>query len=130
MSSLQKFIPANSQVESLDHTKPLLVQDQKVGLGLDQHAIPNGTDTEGRQSVAILRSLDHNSGSSSGLNALQSSYYAQGNQVNPIGPQYENSLFSSSLPELFSGKRKPLAVPFSMWSHLILFSLSGVTKLH
>ncbi|KAK4779602.1 hypothetical protein SAY87_015708 [Trapa incisa] len=102
---LEKLIPMNSQrVESPEHTETLLVPDQKMGLILDQHTTPNGTNTEGEQSVAILRSLGHDSGTIFGLNALQASYYAQSNNIIRIGPQYENSLYSSSLPELFSRK--------------------------
>ncbi|KAK4762494.1 hypothetical protein SAY86_008262 [Trapa natans] len=101
----QKLIPMNPQkVESPDHTETLLVPDPKMGLILDQHATTNVTNTEGEQSIAFLNSLGHNSGSTFGLNDLQASYYAQNNKVNPIGPQYENSIFSSSLPELFRRK--------------------------
>lgn len=103
--------------EPLDHSEPFLVQDQKMSLSLDQNAILNGTSIEHGQSLAFLKSLDHNSGSMSSLNALQASYYAQGNKVNAIGSQYENSLFSSSLPELFSRKCKPCAILLNAWLH-------------
>ncbi|XP_031387567.1 protein MEI2-like 4 isoform X1 [Punica granatum] len=104
---LQKFGAVDSQTAKyVDHTEPFLLQDQERGLSLDQHALQNGNDLAGGQSLAFLRSLDHNSGSISSLNALQASFYAQSNTVNTVRPQYENSLFSSSLPELFSRKLK------------------------
>lgn len=113
---MQKFIPVNSQrVKSSDHAEPFSVQDPKVDNSFDRLTIQNGTGKASGQSLAILGCLDHSSGSMSCLNALQASYYAQSDRVNAIGAQYENSLFSSSLPELFNRKCEPLSVSFYAW---------------
>lgn len=95
LSPMQEFIPMTSQ--RVDHS-------------FDQLVMQNGTEMAIRQSLAFLRSVDRNSVSMYSSNALQASYYPQGNKVNAIGAQNENSLFSSSLPELFSRKCKPLSV--------------------
>ncbi|KAK4784233.1 hypothetical protein SAY86_018601 [Trapa natans] len=116
---MQKLIPENPQrVRSSDHVEALLVQGTKVNNSLGQLAIQNESEKASRQSLAILGSLEHFAGSMSCLNGLQASYYAQSNKDNAIGAQCENSLFSSSLPELFSRKLE-LAPNKSFLDHFV-----------
>lgn len=99
-SPLEKRMTLNSHMaKGFDIPNPYLVQDQNVRLSLEKHA------GVGRAaSHSSRRPLDHNPGIRSSVNMEQASYYMAGEKINVMGDQYENSLFSSSLSELFSRK--------------------------
>lgn len=88
-SPMEKLRPVESQaVKSLEHPESFQIQDQQVNFSLNRHAVGAG------------RASSH----SLSLNVQPASYAVEGNKINMMGAQYESSLFSSSLSELFSRK--------------------------
>ncbi|XP_044508153.1 protein MEI2-like 4 isoform X2 [Mangifera indica] len=80
------------------------MRDPKVNLHLDQYAV--GAERAAKQSMTLLRPVDHEIGTRSCLNVQQASSFGEGDKVNKMAVQYESSLFSSSLSELFSRKMR------------------------
>ena len=78
------------------HPESFLIQDQRINFNLNRHAVGAG------------RASSH----SLALNAQPASYSEEGNKINMMGTQYESSLFSSSLSDLFSRKCKS-SLPFT-----------------
>lgn len=110
-SPLEKHIAVEFQtVKSLEHPESFLMQDPKVNLRFDRYAV--GAERAAKQSMTLLRSVDHEPGTRSSLNVQQASSFGEGDKVNKMAVQYESSLFSSSLSELFSSKSKSFS-PFN-----------------
>ncbi|GAV72091.1 RRM_1 domain-containing protein/RRM_2 domain-containing protein, partial [Cephalotus follicularis] len=102
-SPLEKLTPVGSQtVNSPEHPELFLMRDQKVNLSLDRQAV--GAERAANHSLILSRTVDCDLGTKSCLNIHSASYFAGGTNFNVTGSQYENSLFSSSLSELFTRK--------------------------
>lgn len=102
-SPLEKLVPVGCQtVSSLEHPESFLMRNQKVNLSLDRQAV--GAGRAANHSLILSRNVDHGLGTRSSLNVQSASYFAEGDKINVMGTQYENSLFSSSLSELFTRK--------------------------
>ncbi|KAJ9186144.1 hypothetical protein P3X46_005679 [Hevea brasiliensis] len=86
--------------KSLELHQSFLMQDQKLNHSLIKHAVGPGTTMS--QSSTLLRPVAHETRSS--LNVQPASCFPEGGKVDMMATQYENSLFSSSLSELFSRK--------------------------
>lgn len=56
-------------------------------------------------SRSLPSAVDHNLGARINLKTDPASYYLDGDKINLVGAQHENSLFSSSLSDLFTRKR-------------------------
>jgi hypothetical protein len=88
---MEKLIPVEGQmVKSVEHPESFLIRDQQVKLSLNRLAVGAG------------RASSH----SLTLNVQPASYSLEGNNGSIMDAQYESSLFSSSLSELFSRKCK------------------------
>lgn len=96
-------------ITSLHHPEALMVQEQKVNLTL---GIPHEHDKASNGTLASLKSVSLDQVSRYSLNVPPTVHFMKGDGVNMMGSQYENSLFSSSLSDLFSGKSK-LSSPLS-----------------
>ncbi|XP_061989881.1 protein MEI2-like 4 isoform X1 [Rosa rugosa] len=97
-SSLEKC----QTVKSLDHPDFFLMPEQKVKPSFNRQAV--GAERALSHSLNLSRAVSLDSGVISNVNVETASYYAEGGKVNMMGTQYESSLFSSSLSELFSRK--------------------------
>lgn len=88
---MENLVPVESQiVKSPEHPESFLIQDEQVKFSLHRHAVGAG------------RASSH----SLALNVQPASYAMEGNKSSMMGTQYESSLFSSSLSDLFSRKCK------------------------
>ncbi|KAG2706426.1 hypothetical protein I3760_05G103400 [Carya illinoinensis] len=88
-SPMENLVPVESQiVKSPEHPESFLIQDEQVKFSLHRHAVGAG------------RASSH----SLALNVQPASYAMEGNKSSMMGTQYESSLFSSSLSDLFSRK--------------------------
>ncbi|XP_031400459.1 protein MEI2-like 4 isoform X2 [Punica granatum] len=95
--SNSKLISAGSPImTSLHHPEVFMVQQQKV----------NFTDKAANGALPSLKTTGLDQGLGYNLNAPTTAYFTEGNGINMMGSRYENSLFSSSLSELFSRKMK------------------------
>ncbi|KAJ9180465.1 hypothetical protein P3X46_008703 [Hevea brasiliensis] len=83
--------------KSLELHHSFQMRDQKLNHSLIRHAVGTGTAV-----TQPSRSVVHET--RSGLNVQSASCFSEGGKVDMIATQYENSLFSSSLSELFSRK--------------------------
>ncbi|KAG8649502.1 protein MEI2-like 4 isoform X3 [Manihot esculenta] len=84
--------------KSLGLHHSFLVRDQKLNHSLIRQAA--GTGMAMSQSSTLLRPVVHETRSS--FNGQSASCFPEGGKVDMIATQYENSLFSSSLSDLFS----------------------------
>ncbi|XP_031282976.1 protein MEI2-like 4 isoform X2 [Pistacia vera] len=104
-SPLEKHIAVEFRtMNSLEHPESFLMRDPKANLCIDRYAV--GAERAAKQSMTLLRSVDHEPGTRSSLNVQQASSFGEGDKVNKMAAQYESSLFSSSLSELFSRKMR------------------------
>lgn len=88
-SSMEKLIPVDGQtVKSLEHPEAFPTRDQQIRSNINRLAVGAG------------RASSH----SLSLNVQPASYSVEGNNESFMGAQYESSLFSSSLSELFTRK--------------------------
>ncbi|KAJ6945732.1 hypothetical protein NC651_000711 [Populus alba x Populus x berolinensis] len=110
---LEKPVAVDS-VKSLEHPQLSLMRDHKMNHSLDKHAV--GAERASSRSFTLLRPVDNDPGTRTSLNVQPASYFAEGCEVNAMAPQHENSLFSSSLSELFSRKSKFLLL-FGLFCH-------------
>ncbi|KAK9276193.1 hypothetical protein L1049_005724 [Liquidambar formosana] len=102
-SPLEKCIPVESQtVKCMEHPRPYQIQDQKVNLSLDRHAV--GAERAASHSLNLWRHVNHDTVAISNVNLRSASHFMEGDKINMMGTQYENGLFSSSLSELFNRK--------------------------
>lgn len=99
ISSLpEKRLPVESQMaKSLDRPESYLNGNQKVNLGMDMNTA--GPGAAASHSFTLLRPVDQDP-------VHSSSYFADSKKNSMLGAQYENSLFSSSMSELFCRKCK------------------------
>ncbi|KAH8522396.1 hypothetical protein H0E87_003141 [Populus deltoides] len=101
LTPLEKPVAVDS-VKSLEHPQLSLMHDHKMNHSLDKHAV--GAERALSRSFTLLRPVDIDPGTRTSLNVQPASYFAEGCKVNTMATQHENSLFSSSLSELFSRK--------------------------
>eukprot|EP00258_Populus_trichocarpa_P000126 XP_002297875.3 protein MEI2-like 4 isoform X1 [Populus trichocarpa] len=101
LTPLEKPVAVDS-VKSLEHPQLSLMHDHKMNHSLDKHAV--GAERALSRSFTLLRPVDIDPGTRTSLNVQPASYFAEGCKVNAMATQHENSLFSSSLSELFSRK--------------------------
>lgn len=80
------------------------MRDQQVNFSLSRYSV--GAERAFSHSMPLLKPIEHDEGARSNLEAEPGSYLVEGGKVNMMGSQYESSLFSSSLSELFSRKCK------------------------
>lgn len=80
------------------------MREKKVHPGFNRQAV--GAERALSHSLNLSRTVSLDSVTKSNVNVETASYYAEGGRVNLMGTQYESSLFSSSLSELFSMKCK------------------------
>ncbi|KAJ4827406.1 hypothetical protein Tsubulata_006461 [Turnera subulata] len=106
----------NHLAKSLEHPQSLLIRGQKLNHSLDRHVV--GAERALSQSLNVVRPMDHDLGSRMSLNGQPTSYFADSSKVNGMTTQYENSLFSSSLSELFSQKLR-LSANNALYGHSI-----------
>ncbi|XP_011020887.1 PREDICTED: protein MEI2-like 4 isoform X3 [Populus euphratica] len=114
LSPSEKLVAVES-VKSLEHPQPSLTHDQKMNHSLYKHAV--GAERALSRSLTLLRPVD-NDGTGTSLNVQPASYFAEVGKVNAMAAQHENSLFSSSLSELFSRKLR-LSSTNSLYGHSV-----------
>ncbi|XXG47148.1 hypothetical protein AAC387_Pa02g1836 [Persea americana] len=101
-SLLDKHRPIGAPlVESLDFSQTYIVKDQKDKLSINRHVV--GAERTSL-SMTSRKVVDHSLGSHANLYTQTASLFAEGNKAELNGPQYENSLFSSSLSDIFKKK--------------------------
>ncbi|KAI9398286.1 hypothetical protein POPTR_003G162700v4 [Populus trichocarpa] len=115
LSPSEKLVAVES-VQSLEHPQPSLMHDQKMNHSLDKHAV--GAERALNRSFTLLRPVDNDTGTGTSLNVQPTSYFAEVGKVNAMATQHENSLFSSSLSELFSRKLR-LSSTNSLYGHSV-----------
>lgn len=99
-SPLEKRMALDSQIhKSSELADPYHKQSLRANLIMERHV----AGVAGPASRSLPRALEHDLGARSNFN-LEPSYFMEGNKLNLIGTQGENSLFSSSLSDLFSRK--------------------------
>ncbi|PON54798.1 Splicing factor-like protein [Parasponia andersonii] len=102
-SSVDKLVQVeHHNVRPMERLESLLMQDQKVSCTLNRHAV--GVEGASSHSLPSLKPVDHRPVVQSSTKAEAASYFAGNGKFNVMGSQYESSLFSSSLSELFSRK--------------------------
>ncbi|XP_009378802.2 protein MEI2-like 4 isoform X1 [Pyrus x bretschneideri] len=111
-SSLEKC----QTVNSVDHPKFFIMEDQKVHPGFNRQAV--GAERALNHSLNLSRTMNHDSGARSNANVETASYFGEGGKVNMMGAQYESSLFSSSLSELF-GRKLRLSSNNTLYGHSV-----------
>lgn len=91
-------------MKSLDHPEFFLMRDQKVQPSFNRQAV--GAERALSHSLSLSRTMSHDVAARSNVNVETASYFGEVGKVSMMGAQYESSLFSSSLSELFSRKCK------------------------
>lgn len=91
-------------MKPIEQPESFLMRDQKVSCSLNRLAV--GVERASSHSLPSLDPIDHHPVVQSGTKAEAGSYFVEGGKFNVMGSQYESSLFSSSLSELFSRKCK------------------------
>ncbi|CAK9171910.1 unnamed protein product [Ilex paraguariensis] len=100
-SPLEKWISTDSQMaKSFEFPDSYMIQDQNVNLSLEKYSV----GAERAAGHSLCRPLDDDTGSRSNYNTQVASHFMGGYKINTRDAHYENSLFSSSLSELFSRK--------------------------
>ncbi|XVF02130.1 hypothetical protein REPUB_Repub04eG0149400 [Reevesia pubescens] len=116
-STMERLIPVESQrTRYLEHAEPFTKQDQKVNLCIGSHAV--GAERVHNQSLKMLSPINQGRGTKMSFNGEHEVHFAEGNKVNTINSQYENSLFSSSFSELFTRKLR-LSSNNALYGHSI-----------
>lgn len=99
-SPLDKHRPNGAPaVESWDLSQAYIVKDQKDKLNVNRNFI--GAERKSSLSRAPWKFIDQGLGSLKNHHLQPSSLFMEGSKVELNGPPYENSLFSSSLSDLF-----------------------------
>ncbi|KAM7468803.1 hypothetical protein LguiB_016365 [Lonicera macranthoides] len=113
MLPLEKRMPVDSQsMKNFNILDAHLIGDQTVNISsLEKHAV--GSE---RAASHLLRRP--HPGTRSNSNTDPASYFMEGERINVMGGQYENSLFSSSLSELFSRKLR-LSSNTALYGHSV-----------
>ncbi|KAE8662316.1 MEI2-like 4, putative isoform 2 [Hibiscus syriacus] len=98
-STVKEIIPVESRITRyLDNAEPFAKQHHKVNLSVDSRIV--GAERVLNQSVNLSKLINRGPGTNS-------SYIGEeGNNVNTMASQFENSLFSSSFSEFFARKLK------------------------
>ncbi|KAM6589785.1 hypothetical protein CsatA_012390 [Cannabis sativa] len=101
-SSLDKHLPVERlNMKPMEQPKSFLMRDQNVNGSLNRLAV--GVERAASHSLPSLKPTDHPVVQSS-TKAEAAPYFVEGGKFNAMGSQYESSLFSSSMTELFSRK--------------------------
>ncbi|KAJ6853147.1 protein MEI2-like 4 isoform X2 [Iris pallida] len=104
-SPLQKLHPVGtSSVEGLEHQRNFVLKDQNTKFGLQNHFLRNGKATG--LLMNSWRASDQEFGLPSNMNPQSASLFSEGSNVDLNGVLYENSIFSSSMSELFNRRMK------------------------
>ncbi|XP_043707545.1 protein MEI2-like 4 isoform X4 [Telopea speciosissima] len=102
-SPLEKLVPVGARsIECLELPQNYLRRDQKLKLSLERPVV--GAERTANLSLTSWGSMDQDAGARPNLYVQPASYLVEGNKIDLNGAQYENSLFSSSLSEIFNGK--------------------------
>lgn len=88
-------------LECLELTHPYSFEDQKTKISLEHHLM--GTERTASLSMTSWSAAEKD-GSQLSLYARPASLFMEGNEVDSNGVHLENSLFSTSLSELFDNK--------------------------
>ncbi|GMN49372.1 hypothetical protein TIFTF001_018531 [Ficus carica] len=102
--------------QNLKSPESFLMQDHNVISSLNRHAV--GSERASSHSLPPLKHIDLNPIARSNTKAEAASYFVEGSKVNVMVSQYESSLFSSSLSELFSRKLR-LSVNNAVYGHSV-----------
>ncbi|XP_042498649.1 protein MEI2-like 4 isoform X1 [Macadamia integrifolia] len=102
-SPLEKLVPVGARsIECLELPQNYLLRDQKLKLSLEQPVV--GAERTANLSLTSWGSMGQDAGTRSNFYVQPASYLMEGNRIDVNGAQYENSLFSSSLSEVFNRK--------------------------
>ncbi|KAI3467807.1 hypothetical protein Pfo_024470 [Paulownia fortunei] len=102
-SPLENRIPLDSQMaKGFALPDYYLSRGRNVNLSLGKHIV----GAERAASRSLPSAVDHDLGSRTNLNMESATYFFDGDKINPMGAQYENGLFSSSMSDLFSRNLK------------------------
>lgn len=117
---------------SADLLEPFPMREENVNVSLDAKA--TARDGHFTQSLALLGTADYAPGSKTSLNGKLAPHLMESDRINVMGGRSENSLFSSSLSELFSRKSRPSLFSFpqlcsSSSYETTLFNILSLTSL-
>lgn len=101
--------------QSLGHYRSFSLQDQNLNTYSKNHAV--GAEIAANNSMTFSRPMCDGMGISTS-NGRQDPYSAEGNKVHVMASESENSLFSSSMSDLFSRKLR-LSSQGSLYGHSI-----------
>ncbi|XP_030539442.1 protein MEI2-like 4 [Rhodamnia argentea] len=96
--------------------EPFPMREENVNVSLDAKA--PARDRHFTQSLALLGTADYAPGLKTSLNGKPAPHLTEGDRIDLMGARSENSLFSSSLSELFSRKMK-LTSNSAMYGHSV-----------
>lgn len=100
-------LPATMSANLLE---PFPMREENVNASLDAKA--SAGDRHFTQSLALSGTADYAPGSKTSLNGKPAPHLMESDRINVMGARSENSLFSSSLSELFSRKSRPSLFSF------------------
>ncbi|KAI4336517.1 hypothetical protein L6164_015034 [Bauhinia variegata] len=114
---MERLMPVEYQNGNyFDHPQSFLPQDQRPNHGVNGLAL--GTDNTSSHSLTSLSHVDSDQGTRCSLNTQPTTKFWESNKVDLNGTQYESSLFSSSLSELFSRKLR-LSANNDLYGHSV-----------
>ncbi|XP_058092930.1 protein MEI2-like 4 isoform X2 [Magnolia sinica] len=102
-------------VDCVELCQPYIVKDQNAKHSLERHMV--GVERSSNLSMSSWKVMEQDLGTRSNLYVQPAALFVEGNKVGLSGPPYENSLFSSSLSEIFNKKLR-------LSSNDVLFSQS------
>ncbi|KAK8648123.1 hypothetical protein V6N13_128885 [Hibiscus sabdariffa] len=104
-STMEKIIPVESRITRyLDNAEPFTKQHQKVNLSGDSRVV--GAERVLNQSLKLSKPISRGPGTKSSYIGENGFHSVEGNKVDTVTSQFENSLFSSSFSEFFTRKLK------------------------
>ncbi|KAK8706502.1 hypothetical protein V6N13_050064 [Hibiscus sabdariffa] len=104
-STMEEIIPVESRITRyLDNAEPFTKQHQKVNLSGDGRVV--GAERVLNQSLKLSKHVTQGPGTKSSYIGENGFHSVQGNKVDTLTSQFENSLFSSSFSEFFTRKLK------------------------
>lgn len=126
-SPLSNLLVDTLPVKSLDHTDPFPTLEEKTNLRWDMPAAVQMERAVAR-SLGMLRPVDPEPRSQSSVGIHAALPFLNGDKINLLGSRYENSLFSSSLSDLFSRKSNCCSPTWLFF--LLMFIPFNVVYLH
>ncbi|KAI4343452.1 hypothetical protein L6164_010797 [Bauhinia variegata] len=116
-SFMERLMPGEYQTGNfLEHPESFLPQDQKANHGVNGLSL--GTGSTCSHSLTSLSHVNFDQGTRSSLNTQPEFSFWKSNKVDLNDTQYESSLFSSSLSELFSRKLR-LSANNDLYGHSV-----------